>query len=363
MKNLFSSLSLMALVALSVSACSKEQASGGDPEANIKRVLISTSTAKVTDLQIWLTTVGQVHSKSAPTLAAEVEGRITMVAMDTGDEIEQGQLLAEIDTSTLLLQQRAAHAGIERLLVHIENGKRRVKRFETLSAKNLSSQTELDDAREQLEAYQADYKAAEAQLAIVNDSLAKSHIIAPVSGVIQLRLIAVGDFVKRGEPLFEITQPKLLQAWLPYPEALGLQIQVGQPAKIFSPLTPGEYVEGKISQLQPSIGLGSRAVMAIIDLENPGQLRPKATLSGKVLVETRKQALMVPNISIVRRPAGEVVYVINNKKAEERTIETGVYDGARVEITSGLQGHEIIATDGAAFLTDGANVKLAESTK
>ena len=103
--------------------------------------------------------------------------------------------------------------------------------------------------------------------------------------------------------------------------------------------------------------------MAIIDLENPGQLRPKATLSGKVLVETRKQALMVPNISIVRRPAGEVVYVINNEKAEERTIETGVYDGARVEITSGLQGHEIIATDGAAFLTDGANVKLAESTK
>ena len=255
----------------------------------------------------------------------------------------------------------AARAGIERLLVHIASGERRVERFATLSSKNLSSQTELDDAREQLEAFRADYKAAEAQLAIVDDSLEKSRIVAPVSGVIQLRQIAVGDFVKRGQALFEITRPELLQAWLPYPEALALRIKIGQPAKIYSPLTPGEYVPGKISQLQPSIGLGSRAVMAIIDLNDPGKLRPRATLTGKVLVETRKQAIMVPNISIVRRPAGEIVYVINNDKAEARQIVTGVYDSGRVEIVSGLNGNETVATDGAAFLTDGVSVKLAES--
>ena len=66
------------------------------------------------------------------------------------------------------------------------------------------------------------------------------------------------------------------------------------------------------------------------------------------------------NISIVRRPDGEVVYVINNDKAEARSIETGVYDSGRVEIISGLNGNETVATDGAAFLTDGASVKLAE---
>lgn len=359
MKKKFSSLALSVLMALSVSSCSKEDTDDANAATNEKSVLISTSKVEVTDLPIWLTTVGQVHSQSAPTLAAEVEGRITMVAVDTGDEIELGQLLAETDTSTLLLQQKAAQAGIERLVVHITNGERRVERFETLSAKNLSSQTELDDAREQLEAFRADYKAADAELAIVNDSLEKSRIVAPVAGVIQLRLIAAGDFVKRGQALFEITRPELLQAWLPYPESLALRIKIGQPAKIYSPLTPGEYVQGEVSQLQPSIGPGSRAVMAIIDLDDPGKLRPKATLSGKVLVETRNQAIMVPNISIVRRPAGEVVYIISNDRAEARQIETGVYESGRVEIVAGLKGNETIATDGAAFLTDGASVKLA----
>ena len=361
MKKSFFSLTLAALMALSVSSCSKEDTDDAGTDTIAKSVLISTSKVEVTDLPIWLTTVGQVHSRSAPTLAAEVEGRITMVAVDTGDEIVKGQLLAETDTSTLLLQKRAAQAGIERLIVHISNGERRVERFEKLSSRNLSSQTELDDAREQLEAFRADYKAAEAQLAIVDDSLEKSRIVAPVAGVIQLRLITAGDFVKRGQALFEITQPKLLQARLPFPESLALRIKVGQPAKIYSPLTPGEYVPGEVSQLQPSIGLGSRAVMAIIDLDDPGKLRPRATLSGKVLVETRKQAVMVPNISIVRRPGGEVVYVINNNKAEARPVETGVYDSGRIEIVAGLNGNETVATDGAAFLTDGASVKLAES--
>ncbi len=361
MKKLFPSLALAALLALSLSTCSKEDSADAKPDASTRRVLISTSKAEVTDLPVWLTTVGLVHSQSAPTLAAEVEGRITMVAVDTGDEIVKGQLLAETDTSTLLLQQKAAQAGIERLVVHIANGVRRVERFATLSSKNLSSQTELDDAREQLEAFRADYKAAEAQLAIVNDSLEKSHIIAPVAGVIQLRLISTGDFAKRGEALFEITRPELLQAWLPFPESLALRIHIGQSAKIYSPLTPGEYVSGEVSQLQPSIGLGSRAVMAIIDLDDPGKLRPQATLSGKVLVETRQQAVMVPNISIVRRPEGEVVYVISNGIAEARVIQTGIYDGGRVEIVSGLEGNETVATDGAAFLTDGVSVKLAEA--
>lgn len=350
-------LAVTATMVLQLSACSKEDsATTAAVESNV--VLITTRQARVTDLPIWLHTVGQVHSRTIPTLAAEVEGRITRVNADTGDTVVEGQLLAETDTSTLLLQQQAAEAGLERLSVHIANGERRVHRYQTLFSKNLSSQTQLDDVNEQLAAYRADYKAAVAQLAIVADSLAKSRVVAPVSGVIQQRHISVGDFVNRGEALFEITQPEHLQAWLPFPETVALKVRVGQPAKIYSPLTPGEFAPGKITQLQPSVGLGSRAVFAIVDLENPGKLRPRATLSGKVLIETRQKAVMIPIISVVRRPAGELVYIIKGDKAEARLVEKGHHQDGLVEITSGLQGTEIVAVDGAAFLTDGATVAL-----
>lgn len=348
------------LLSLLLSACGSEDSSEASAAANEKAVLISSTRVDTQDLPIWLETVGQAHSLSAPTLAAEVEGRMIMVSADIGDHIEVGQLLAETDTSTLLLQQQAAQAGLERLEVHIANGKRRVDRLEKLSSKNLSSQTQLDDATEQLEAYQADYKAAVAQLAIVEDSLGKSRIVAPVSGIIQRRFITTGDFVRRGQALFEITRPEHLQAWLPYPETVALRVKIGQAAKIYSPLTPGVFVPGKITDLQPTIGNGSRAVIAIVDLEDPGDLRPGATLSGKVLVETRSQAVLVPNLSVVRRPAGQLVYVIKGDKAEARLVETGHNEGGFVEITKGLDGGETIATDGAAFLTDGVQVNVAE---
>ena len=351
--------SVLALFLLS--ACSEEQTSGSGDVGNAKAVLITTQKAQLMDLPIWLETVGRVRSLYAPTLAAEVEGRITMVSADTGDRVELGQLLAETDTTTLLLQKQAASAGLERLKVHINNGERRVDRLDKLTAKNLASQTQLDDAREQLEAYTADYKAAEAQYAIVDDSLARSRITAPVPGVIQRRFITTGDFVKRGDALFEITHPGRLQAWLPFPESVAMQVRVGQPVKIYSPLTPGEVVLGEVSELQPSVGLGSRSVMAIIDLDDPGNLRPDATLSGKALVETRKNTVMVPKICIVRRPEGEVVYIIVGNKANARRVTTGHQIDGLIEITLGLDGDETLATDGAAFLTDGAAVKFTGS--
>lgn len=352
-------LALALPFALLVHACSGGS-DDADATAAAREVLISTHKTEITDLPVWLESVGQVHSQSAPTLAAEVSGRITSVLADTGDRIEAGQLLAETDTSTLLLQQQAAKAAVERLLVHVANGEKRVERLQTLSDRNLSSQTQLDDAREQLEAYRADHKAAVAQLAIVEDSLAKSRVVAPVSGVIQRRLIATGDFVSRGQALFEITRPERLQAWLPYPETVALEIRIGQTAKIHSPLTPGTVVTGVIGELQPTVGSGSRAVMTIVNLEEPGELRPGATITGQVLVETRNRAVLVPNISVVRRPAGQVVYVIDGDTAQARQVETGHTQGDLVEIVTGLAVGETVATDGAAFLTDGAKVKITE---
>jgi len=362
MKTLSISLPTTILLALLLSACDKQASGELKSKTTQSAVLIATTRAATTDLEIWLGSVGQMHSLSAPSLAAEVDGRITMVSADTGDTVKAGQLLATIDTSTLLLRRQAALAGIERLQAHITNGETRVARFESLAARDLSSQTQLDDAREQLEVYRADLKAAQAQLAIVDDAVTKSRVTAPVAGKLQLRLISEGDFVKRGQTLFEITRPELLQAWLAYPETDTNRIRNGQAVEVRSPVAHGKVFKGVISELQPAIGPGSRALTVISDIENPGDLRPEATISGRVLVEVRKQATVVPEISVVRRPAGPVIYVITNNQAEARQVKTGQHENGRVEIISGIQSGETVATDGASFLTDGASVKISERT-
>ena len=98
-----------------------------------------------------------------------------------------------------------------------------------------------------------------------------------------------------------------------------------------------------------------------IDVDNPGKLRPEATISGKSHVETRLNAVMMPEMSVVRRPAGNTIYVINDNSAEARIVKTGHHRDGLVEIVSGLSGNEMVATDGAAFLTSGAKVKISET--
>ena len=338
----------------------KEVAETSQEKSDVSAVLIGKANVITKDLPVWLESVGRVRSTVAPTLAAEIDARIVSVTADTGDSVEQGQLLAEMDTTALDLEHRASEADIQRFEAQIANERQRVKRYQSLAKKELLSKTQLDDSLAQLDVYLAELEGSRARLAIVTDRVAKAQIIAPVMGEIQERFISTGDFVKRGDPLFAIAESNHLQAWLPFPETLAARVLHGLKVVMESPVAPGVLVEGEITELQPAIGMGSRAIVAIVEIENPGSWRPGATVVGRVLAETRIQTHMVPEISLVRRPAGEVVYVIHDGKALARSVRTGERDVGLVEIVEGLSAGDVVATDGAAFLIDGVAVKVAE---
>ena len=345
-----------------ISACGNSEPQSGDKkvEPKVSAVRITTHPVEQQDLQVWLESVGRIRSKVAPTLAAEVAGSIVKVTADTGDSIEEGALLAETDISGLKLEKRASEADIKRLEAQIANERRRVGRYGDLKKKGHISKAQLDDTLAQLDVFLAELEAARARLAIVADRIAKASINAPAAGEIQARHVSLGDYVKSGDPLFEIAERNRLQAWLPFPETVATRIRRGLKVVMQSPVAPDVRIEGEISELQPSISLGSRAIVAIVEIENPGSGRPGATVVGRVLVETRTRTTMVPEVSVVRRPAGEVVYVIKAEKAHAHTVQLGERSNGQVEVTDGLAGDELIAADGAAFLVDGTAVRVVE---
>lgn len=102
----------------------------------------------------------------------------------------------------------------------------------------------------------------------------------------------------------------------------------------------------------------SRAVDAIVDVPNTGQWRPGASVSAAVVVGTRPEALLVPELSLVQRPAGEVVYVVSDGKALQRKVQVGQRQQGMAEILAGLRAGETVAVDGAAFLTDNTPVTV-----
>jgi multidrug efflux pump subunit AcrA (membrane-fusion protein) len=117
-------------------------------------------------------------------------------------------------------------------------------------------------------------------------------------------------------------------------------------------------VTATVADIRPMVGIGSNAIEAIVVFDNPGAWMPGASVRGRVVVERRERSNVVPESSVVQRPAGDVVYVIENDTAHERRVVTGVRRDGWVEVLSGLTEGATVATDGAGFLTDSTPVRI-----
>ena len=319
---------------------------------------ITITAAKVMNIDIWEPSVGQLEAQTAPVVAAEVGGRISSVAAYEGQKIKVGQLLATIDKTDFRLAKEVVEADINRLEALIKARKLQVRRFRILVRKKSATQVSLDNAEAEYGALKAEIVSAHVRLKQARRNITKADIVSPVEGRVDDRRISVGDYVQVGTPLFHITAREHLKVRLPFPESLGATLRTGLPVQLTSPIAPGITVDGKITKIRPLITPENRSIDVIVVVRNPGPWDPGASVSGKVRVKRHENAVTVPERSVVLRPAGAVVYVIKNDIAKQRVIKTGLRLDGAVEILSGLDAGEVVAMDGAGFLTDGAPVEI-----
>jgi RND family efflux transporter MFP subunit len=110
-------------------------------------------------------------------------------------------------------------------------------------------------------------------------------------------------------------------------------------------------------------GGNNRSFDVFVIFDNPGAWKPGATVNGTVVLGEHANAVVIPEESVVLRPAGQVVYVVQGDKVEQRMVEVGVQQGGMVEILGGLLLGETVVVDGAGFLTDQALVNVSKSSQ
>jgi len=174
---------------------------------------------------------------------------------------------------------------------------------------------------------------------------------------VEKQIVSPGDFVKIGDPLIQIISNQRLRAHLPFPENIAAKLQPGLKVRLTTPTSP-DTVTATIRELKPLIGESNRAVDVIADIVDQPGWQSGASVDGTVILGERPGAIVVPEQSVVLRPAGEVVYVIQNNVAHQRKVKTGLRQSGQVEILDGLAAGEQVAVDGAAFLTDQARVSI-----
>ncbi len=354
-----SHLALVA-AALLLTACQKaeEKKPSGPPPT-----LITVTESKAGAMEITEETLGTLEALIDPKVGAEVAGKVVQVLAGAGKSVRKGDLLAVIDDADIALQHRADEADRKRAEALLAQQERVVERQQQLVQKGFISQNAADDAHAQRDALRQQLAAAGARGDLSRRSQGKARVVAPFDGVVETQIASAGDYVKVGDPLFQLVSSRKLRAHLPFPESAAPRLKKGQAVILTSPQRPGSAFRGAVSEIKPSVSESGRALDVLVDIENTEGFRPGGTVNAAVVVATREDAVLVPEQSVVLRPAGKVVYAIADGKAVQRVVDVGAKRAGMVEIVKGLPAGTTVALDGAGFLTNNASVSVQERGK
>jgi RND family efflux transporter MFP subunit len=342
---------LVAIAALAAGCGHKEVT---DTEGAVRKTPVTTASAVREQVDAVETTVGRIEATASPALAAETSGRVVRLLVDGGSMVRRGQVLAELDGEPQRLAVASAKASVERLEALLANQQRTVKRYRELRSKAVS-ESMLEEALAQQAAREAELDDARAKLAEAEYRLDRTRIKSPVDAVVERRLISVGDFVVPGTPIVAIVGNESMRVVLPFPERLSGQLRPGLPVTLDPPARPDSTITGTVTEVRPMVGTNNRAVEALVDLPDGTGWPAGGSVTARVVLASR-EGVVVPAGSVVRRPSGEVVYVVSGDKVAERKVTVGIRDIQRAEILAGVERGEIVVVSGAGFLTDGALV-------
>jgi HlyD family secretion protein len=213
---------------------------------------------------------------------------------------------------------------------------------------------QLKSAEGQLTSAKGKYEGAAAQLAY-------SEIRSPIDGVVTDRPTYPGETPPPGTPLLTVMDTSSVIAKTHIPQDQAALLTVGDGATVRA---PGDIdVQGKVTLVSPALDANSTTVEVWVEAPNAdGRLRPGSSVTLEMVARTVNDTIAVPVAAVLKTPAGgSAVMLIQDGKAAQTEVETGVRDGDMVQITKGLKGDETVIVSGAYGLPDKTRVKIAEA--
>jgi membrane fusion protein (multidrug efflux system) len=318
----------------------------GKGDAAPSTVTVEATKVATISLPQTITAVGSLRSDESVTLRPEVAGRISAISFQEGQRVAKGMLLVQLDPAVPQAETQQARANLTL-------ARTKFNRAVDLAKSNFISSQAKDEADNNL-------KIAEATLQLAEAKLAKMEMRAPFSGIIGLRSVSIGDYVKEGADLVNLESIDPLKVDFRVPEVYLRQVQVGQALEVQLDALPGKTFEGKVFAVNPLVDAAGRAVVIRAMVRNPDtSLRPGMFARVRLITRDAKDALIVPEQALVPQGDQQFVYRIVDGKAIRTKVELGVRRDARVEVLAGVTAEDTVVTAGQLKLRDGAPVKVA----
>lgn len=304
---------------------------------------VEVTTVKAVDFADDALAVGSLKSAESVVLRPETAGRVATIDFRDGAVVTKGTVLISLDASVQEAELQQAKAN----LALAESTHRR--NLELLERKFLSQQA--------LESSGATLKVQAAAVSLAAAKLAKTRIRAPFAGVVGLRNVSVGDYVKEGADLVNIEEIATLRADFKLPESYIGRLSKGLTLEVTSDALPGERFPAVLKAVDPLVDQGGRSLSARAHLDNrDGKLRPGMFVRVRLLFGERQAALMVPEQAVMPG-AQPAVFKVVDGKATRVPVRLGVRRTAQVEIVEGLVAGDVVVTAGQLKLREGMAVR------
>ena len=365
-----------------------------DDDADIA-ISVRTITPSSGTVSLSTTQPASVHPYQEADLAARVSGYVKSVAVDIGDEVKAGDVLAEIDAPEMGIQAERKQAEIQLLASRKEQLEASVKSAEALLRAEIleyerteqlvktgavtkrvrdESQSRKESSEAELAVAQAEVKSAEAakQVAVkefeeLRTMIGYAQLKAPFDGVVTLRDLDPGDLVKVADasggdgPLFQIAMVDTVRIRVAVPESDAVLVDAGDKARFSCRALGGRVFEGEVARSSRSINSKSGTMRVEIDLKNADdKLIPGMFGEAVIQLERHENVLTLPAAAVRFDETGSSasVDVVVDGKIKRVAVKTGVDDGAQIEITEGLSGGEQVVDSAVGRLAEGTAVAV-----
>jgi RND family efflux transporter MFP subunit len=314
---------------------------------------------------------GNTQPFNATPIYARTNGYLKSWYVDIGAHVQQGQLLAEIETPEVDQQLEQARADLKNSQANEQLAQITAARWQNLLKTNSVSKQETDQAVSDLSARQATVDSMNANVHRLEQLQSFEKVYAPFAGVITARNTDIGALINAGaggvpQELFQMAAVNKLRVYVAVPEVDAQAAQAGAKATLTLDEFPGEKFMGTIVRNSDSIDLASRTLNVEIDIDNAqGRIKPGAYAFVHLTVPQSSrpsgQSLTIPANTLLFRSEGLRVGVVRNGRADLVPITIGRDFGATVEVVAGLQPSDRVIVNPVDSLTAGTPVQASTS--